>query len=383
MPREPAVPWRVLLPPSRAPLPPPFAGARRLDFFWGRNAIYHGLRALGLAPGDAVLVPAYHCGTLVEPILRFGAEVRFYAIRTNCAPDWVDLEARLSDRVRAVLAIHYFGFPAPILRLREWCDARGLRLIEDCAHVLLGEADGAPLGSFGDVSVFSWRKYLPMCDGGQLLLNDPAADVEVPWDRPTLRMRARALQSFGQRMLASSGNRAIRSLAAAARMPAWFKRAVHGPVGASAAAAQADPGSVEFDPTALNLGMSAPSRWVVRRSDFPAIARRRRENYRLLHDEIRGLPGVVPLYGAAPEDGCPWVFPLLTPDRPGFHVALRAGGVPAFAWDGVVHPSLPQEGFQEAWFLYRHLTLLPLHQSLRPAELRAMAQAVRRAAARS
>ncbi|HKQ60689.1 MAG TPA: DegT/DnrJ/EryC1/StrS family aminotransferase, partial [Candidatus Polarisedimenticolaceae bacterium] len=207
VPQEPRLPWRLLLRSGGTPLPPPYARARRLDFFWGRSAIFHGLRALGLAPGDRVLVPAFHCAALVEPIVRYGGEPQFYGIDRDLAPDWADLEAGLAAGARAVLVVHFFGFPAPIGRLRQLCDAHGAALIEDCAHVLVGEAEGAALGTFGEISVFSWHKFLPMVDGGQLLLNAARAQVAVDWSEPTRELRWAALRGFVRRTLASSSRR--------------------------------------------------------------------------------------------------------------------------------------------------------------------------------
>jgi perosamine synthetase len=104
--------------------------------FWARNAIYHGLSALGLNPGDNVLVPAFHCTSVVEPILQYGAEVKFYDINLDVSPDLEDLRSKIDRKTRAILAIHYFGFPQPIQKFRELCRAHKLYLIEDCAHVL-------------------------------------------------------------------------------------------------------------------------------------------------------------------------------------------------------------------------------------------------------
>jgi hypothetical protein len=70
------------------------AGTRCFDFFWARNALFYGLRALGIQPGQKILVPAYLCTAAIEPIEHFGAEVEFYAIQRDCVPDWLDLERK-------------------------------------------------------------------------------------------------------------------------------------------------------------------------------------------------------------------------------------------------------------------------------------------------
>jgi perosamine synthetase len=106
--------------------------------FWARNGIYHGLAALGVKPGDNVLVPSYHCSSLVDPILRYGSEAKFYDINVDLAPNFDDIKEKIDRKTRAILAIHYFGFPQPIRKFRELCQVCRLNLIEDCAPVLAG-----------------------------------------------------------------------------------------------------------------------------------------------------------------------------------------------------------------------------------------------------
>src|ERR1700704_2819644 len=99
--------------------------------FSGRTAMYHGLGALGVSVGHNVLVPAYHCASLVDPILRRGATAVFYRVKPDCSPDFDDIRRRVDATTRAIVAIHYFGFPQPLEPFRELCGERGLFLIED------------------------------------------------------------------------------------------------------------------------------------------------------------------------------------------------------------------------------------------------------------
>jgi dTDP-4-amino-4,6-dideoxygalactose transaminase len=148
--------------------------------FSGRTAIFHGLRVLGIAPGERVLVPAFNCASLVEPIRRYGAKAAFYKIDADCSADFDDIERRIDSTTRAIVVIHYFGFPERLERFRELCARRGVYLIEDCAHVLTGAAGAIPLGATGDVSIFSWRKFLPVGDGGQLVINTGSSSRQTP-----------------------------------------------------------------------------------------------------------------------------------------------------------------------------------------------------------
>src|SRR4029077_16979338 len=147
VPKEPELHWKMLLPNFRRIEPFRQNGRSAHYLFWARNGIYHGLAALGLKPGDNVLVPAYHCTSLVEPILKYGSEAKFYDINVDLSANFDDIREKIDRKTRAILAIHYFGFPQPIRKFRELCQARGLYLIEDCAHVLNGSTqEGIALG---------------------------------------------------------------------------------------------------------------------------------------------------------------------------------------------------------------------------------------------
>src|SRR5262249_31065683 len=120
-----------------------------------------------------VLIPSYICRAAVDPFLAYGMDIDFYSIKMDCAVDLDDIQNRITPKTKAILAAHYFGFPQQIGRIRDICDRHQIALIEDCAHVLCGEIDGKPIGSFGDASIFSWRKFLPVYDGGELVMNRP------------------------------------------------------------------------------------------------------------------------------------------------------------------------------------------------------------------
>jgi dTDP-4-amino-4,6-dideoxygalactose transaminase len=339
---------------------------KTLDFFWGRSAIYHGVRAIGITPGDVVLVPAYHCATLVEPVIRCGADVEFYSIRRDCSVDLDDVRSRVGGRTRALLVVHYFGFPQAIGELREFCRKHHLFLIEDCAHVLVGRTEGGALGEFGDISVFSWRKFLPVHDGGRLVINNSGLDVEVPWSRPSALLQLKIALSLLQKL---GGDTVSETLSGLARMLQWPARIVGRHHRSKSADGGVEVHSFDFEPAAANLGMSGLSKFIARRVDFGEIVRTRRSNYERLASRLASVPGVRPFFDEVPDGVSPWVFPVIAPGIPQFHMKLRAEGIPAFAWDGVIHPALPQDEFEDAVYLYHNLVLLPLHQTIRAEDI--------------
>ncbi|MBI5103721.1 MAG: DegT/DnrJ/EryC1/StrS family aminotransferase, partial [Solirubrobacterales bacterium] len=156
-------------------LPFPFGAPGTTLVARGRQALWLGVAALGLRPGDEVLAPAYCCGAEVEALARRGLACRFHDATPTLAPDPAELDALCGPRTRALLLIHYLGFPQDAAAWRAWCDDRDLLLIEDCAHAWPASAGGRPLGSFGDLAIFSLHKPIPLAAGGALHVRAKAA----------------------------------------------------------------------------------------------------------------------------------------------------------------------------------------------------------------
>ena len=374
VPRESRLGWRLLNPLARArTLPAPFDTKPTFYLFWARNALYHGLEVLGLAPGDRILVPAFHCASLVEPLIQYGATVGFYEIDTACSVDLDSIRAQITERTRAVLAIHYFGFPGPMRELRALCDQRGLFLIEDCAHLLAGRGEGGVLGEFGDISVFSCRKFLPVYDGGQLVVNNPSLDARLRLTAPSPLFRLRVWKNIVDKLIDDASVPSLRRLSGVARRLSHAGRQLASRLGGGGGTSlTVNNYTSDFDRSSLDMPMSAPSRRILRTVDIHAVTETRRRNYRTVLAATRDLPGVVPLFPELPDGVCPWVFPFVARGRMEFHLRLRARGVPATTWGDVVHRELPLEAFPDARFLYENLIFLPIHQSLTAGELEAM-----------
>lgn len=139
-------------------------------FRLGRHAFLAALNIIHLQPSDKVLVPAFICRDLLAPIYAVGAIPVFYEVGLNMRP--VNLPE--VGGVRAVLAVNYFGFPQDLLPFRAYCERHAATLIEDNAHGFLScDENGIPLGSRGDLGIFSIRKTFVLPDGAMLMLNEP------------------------------------------------------------------------------------------------------------------------------------------------------------------------------------------------------------------
>ena len=149
----------------------------RLRFYRGRVALYWLLRALSIGVGDEVILQAYTCPEVAQPILRVGATPVF----CDTEPDGFNLccEAlarKITRATKAVIIQHTFGIPANMNDLMPVLRQLGVAVIEDCCHVCASEYDSVPVGSFGNAAFFSYGPDKPISAGlgGEAVLNSPA-----------------------------------------------------------------------------------------------------------------------------------------------------------------------------------------------------------------
>jgi dTDP-4-amino-4,6-dideoxygalactose transaminase len=351
--------------------------AARYSFFQARNAIYHSLSLLGIEQGSHILAPSYICRAAIDPLVAYGIDVGFYAVKTDCSIDLADLERRITPRTQAILIVHYFGFPQLVHQLRKLCDKHRLALIEDCAHILSGEVEGKPMGAVGDAAVFSWRKFLPLYDGAELVMNRPGQPAEIKRTKEnalfTLKVAANMLDASLVRTRQPLLRLAYRGIRAG---EAVFRKCANGRLRKSPMM-QAETSSVFFDKHSVNWPMSRLSRWTKSHSHIGNIIATRRRNYETLLEELSSLKQVRPLFPELPSTVCPWVFPVLFPDLTDAHLLLRDRGIPAVTWGGVRCPQSAEERFENSDFLYENLVFLPVHQCLRDRDVVNMARTIK------
>lgn len=138
----------------------------------GTIALQMAFSALGLAPGDKVLLPAFGAPAVLTAILAAGLRPVFCDVSTPYpVPTAGQVEAAAVPGIRAFLWIHLFGFATDLREIRAVCQRRGWFLIEDCAQAAGSLVPGGktPVGSQGDLSIFSFypTKNIPgVSDGG-------------------------------------------------------------------------------------------------------------------------------------------------------------------------------------------------------------------------
>ena len=129
-----------------------------------------------LAPGDEVIMPSYTFVSTANAVVLRGAVPVFVDIHPetlNIDPE--EVAAAVTEKTRAIIAVHYAGFPADMDALADIASAHDLMLIEDAAQALGSTYKGRPAGSLGDMAAFSFHetKNIISGEGGALTLNRP------------------------------------------------------------------------------------------------------------------------------------------------------------------------------------------------------------------
>lgn len=134
----------------------------------GTASLHSAFFAVGVKPGDEVIVPGYTFFASAAPVLQCGGLPVFCDIdEDTLTADPDDVERRITSRTRAICVVHVWGNPARLDRFVEIAKRHNLALIEDCSHAHGATYKGKPVGSWGDVGCFSLQGDKPV-SGGEL-----------------------------------------------------------------------------------------------------------------------------------------------------------------------------------------------------------------------
>lgn len=141
----------------------------------GTAALHTSLLLAGVKAGDEVITTSMTAEPTNTVILQAGATPVFADVdRLSGNLDPVSVEQLISSRTKAILVVHYAGFPARLQELRAIADRYGVALIEDAAHALGASYGGRGIGTVGDYGIFSLQaiKHMTTIDGGVLTMRD-------------------------------------------------------------------------------------------------------------------------------------------------------------------------------------------------------------------
>jgi len=141
-------------------------------------ALHMACLALGIGPGDEVVVPSLTFVATANAVRYTGATPVFADITSenDLTISLASLEGALTPRTKAVIVMHYAGYACAMPRILAWADAHGLPVIEDAAHAAGSFLDGKHLGTLGKAGCFSFfsNKNLSTGEGGMVVTDDNA-----------------------------------------------------------------------------------------------------------------------------------------------------------------------------------------------------------------
>ena len=320
----------------RSPQATPFSGY--VGTFMARDALALAGRYLDLTAGDTVLLPTYLCKEVLRPYAGT-SRLLFYDVGDDLAVDPDTIMRWLGrERIRLLVIINYFGFLQPHRHeIARVCAERQTVLLEDCAHSLLTTGSGEA----GDLSVVSYRKLLPVFDGGGLTIRTPRPGFAVPYhprvysDALSVLATVKALTHFRSDALSRAGVADWRSTSA---------------------------GGATTPPRGRVLPLSWFTSNGAANAPLANIIERRRRDYEFWHELVMGSSGLTPVMPDLGEGVCPLGFPATLRERDGVNAALNDVGVPAR-----IHWRLPHDigaDCPNSHRLSRQMITLPVYPEL-------------------
>lgn len=143
----------------------------------GTAAIDAAIDALGIGPGDEIILPAFTIISCISQIVRAGATpVLVDSDPLSWNMDAAAIEGRITPRTKAIMVVHTYGLPVNMDPVLDLAARHGLRVIEDAAEAHGQTYRGHPCGGFGDISTFSFypNKHVTTGEGGMVLVDDDA-----------------------------------------------------------------------------------------------------------------------------------------------------------------------------------------------------------------
>jgi dTDP-4-amino-4,6-dideoxygalactose transaminase len=322
----------------------------------GTAALHLACLAAGVGPGDEVIVPSFTFVASASAARYAGAEPVLCDVRGaddfNIDPE--DVARRITARTRAIIAVHFCGYPADLQPLRELCDEHGLILIEDCAQAIGARLDdaGRQVGTVGELGAFSFfsKKQLCVGEGGMVTTADDS-----------LADRIRLLRSHA---LSSS---------------TWDRHHAHAPY-----YDVVDVGfNYRLDEPRAALGLSR-----LQRLEESIAARR--ATVRAYRERLADVAGIELAFGEqAVERSSHFAFPVLLADRQTrdrFRDDLKADGIQT-TWYPALHSFTeyrqfaPPDGLPRALEAADRHCALPLSSTMDEAEVDIVVEVVRAALA--
>lgn len=337
-------------------------------FSRGRYALLEAYRR-AIDRDGAILLPAYHCRTMVDPALSLRLRVHFYSVSENLMPCREALEALLSvERAKSassrllIVLPDYFGFPQQLEEVRALCDFYGAELIRDRSHALCSLADEMIGILPTETLVASPYKFVGSEDGGSLIMQAKSTSSSVlqgqGW-RAEMRGWVHLIRNKIKTLIPHG---VLDPELLSDELATLFSK--HAAKGVSLKEFVNKPSS-QFVETAERQRSLAASRWLLSLADLDDLAEKRRRNFRLWVDAAAKIPHCRVLFPDVPDNCVPYMFPLYL-EAPDTHFyLLKQLGVPVGRWDEIAVSDCPMAAKYRLGLIH-----LPCHQDLNLADMK-------------
>ena len=358
----------------------PFFHSSRNDYLFspaaplmyhGRYAFYQALALLGLKKNDRVLLPSYHCLSMIVPVLHYGCKVSFYKISDDLQTTVNHIENAITNDTKAVFLVHYFGlFQKQIEEIKDYLLSKDIFLIEDCAHVIPLRHQKA--GTIGDISIFSPRKFLPLIDGAFLRINNPKVTKSpILKNLPLLRELKVVKNTFEQHLNASKYEKLKHYYLIIDKNINNSRKILKPPPIQNHTRRRVSTIPVEFDMNLANKRCSCLARYILSRANFETIYEKRKRAFKYFYDELyigHGLKPPAFLNSGGSE--CAFGFPILAKNKRDVIFELKKRNIQTFTFGEELHKHVVRQGNLVDERLFSQLFFMPIHQDLNFDELR-------------
>lgn len=338
----------------------------------GRSAIARAAQLAGVDASSSVLVPAYHCESMAAPFAWLGARIGYYRVCEDLSLDLDHLIASADKHTKLVLAPQYFGHLRSTRKLHELCRQRGWTLVEDCAHAFF--ALGAPdhIGQDSDFVVASSSKFFAAFDGG--VLASRSHTVPPASSRPGLTAEIRT--AINAIEYAFEYGRLPRLRRIASPLLEQARRLRPSPKTTPSTGKLASRyGGVEFEAESVDVRATRVAQWLAAHANRSAIARARRENWRVMHERLSRSPKLSFPITELDDRAVPYVLAAEIPDPERVFPELKRRGVPVYRWEAAFEANAAVTCPISARFR-KTLIQLPCHQGLTASERDWMADTI-------
>ena len=337
-----------------------------------RGAIHSILASLKKSQkGNKVLIPAFHCPTVVQPVLLAGFDVEFYQINLDLTIEFDDLYKRLNNNIACVLIINFFGFEQELGDLNTRCKTSDSLILEDCSHSLYNRNPIRMTGNRGDVSVFSFWKMIPSFVGGGYKVSSKLNFEPSVGHKLSMMSQIKIIKNNVEQILNNLPDKNIFKVIynALENLRRFSIKGLSHSI-TSQINSRKMLGKYPIISSYFSDNIPWSSRLIIQKAPIAQHVDKIIANYNMMFGLLQENKSITPLLKKLPEQICPWCFPVLISNRSQYDYKLKKDGVNFFTFGETLHESInnpnviSEQAKEIAIYLSESILCLSIHQNI-------------------